>query len=105
MPQFGSTDGYDTVALITGPSHVLLGIRFSETPVASFELAKRPAIGTCSGAALDEARIINAINAGLAAAVAEIGSPRFVSGAFYIADDSPRYDLYQRCAYLLASRR
>ena len=58
MPQFGYKDGFDTVSLIAGPSHVFLGIRFGEGPS---ELVKGPSIGTCQHGVLDEARIRDAI--------------------------------------------
>ena len=105
MPQFGHQDGFDTVSYITGPSHVLLGIHFSTEPVASLELTKRQRIGSCSHGPLDEARIIESIQAGVAAANAETGANLFAAKAFYVEDDSPRYTLFERCAYVLALRR
>jgi len=58
MPEFGHQNGFDTVALVTGPSHVLLGIRFSEEPTTSFELIKRPRVIACDHEPLDERRIV-----------------------------------------------
>lgn len=105
MPQFGHQDGFDTVAYITGPSHLLLGIRFSDQGSESIELIKRPRSGTCSPGPLDERRIAEAIRAGVAAANAETGAGLAVAQAFYVERDTPRYDLYQWCAYQLALRR
>jgi hypothetical protein len=105
MPQFGHKDGFDMVALITGPTHVLLGIRFTDAPSTSIELVKRPRVGTCDHGPLDEERITEAIRAGVAAANAETGALLGVAQAFYIQNDSPDYQLFQRGAYLLASRR
>jgi hypothetical protein len=105
MPQFGHQDGFDTVSLITGPSHVLLGIRFADAASAAIELIKRPQVGTCDHGPLDEARIAESIQAGIAAANAETGARHSAAQAFYVENDSPRYELYERCAYLLASRR
>ncbi|HQY87936.1 MAG TPA: hypothetical protein PK402_04710 [Tepidisphaeraceae bacterium] len=102
MPQFGHQDGFDVVALITGPSHVCLGIRFGD---GHFELIKRQRVSECHHGALDEVQIVKAIQAGIALANSETGEALKAEAAFYIEDDSPRYDLFTRCAYLLASRR
>lgn len=105
MPQFGHQDGFDTVALITGPTHVLLGIRFTDAAPTSIELIKRARVGTCNHGPLDERRIEEAIRAGVAEANAETGARLSVAQAFYVEDDSPDYRLFQRAAHLLASRR
>src|SRR5437868_49693 len=102
MPQFGHKDGFDTVALITGPSHVSLGIRFGEGPV---ELVKRPPIGSCQHGVLDEARILEAVRCGLAKANAEGGTSLEAVAVLYVENDSPCYEMFERCAYLLGSRR
>jgi hypothetical protein len=73
MPQFGHKDGFDTVSLITGPSHVFLGIRFGDGPA---ELVKQPPIGSCQHGVLDEARIREAVRSGLAKANAEASRVR-----------------------------
>lgn len=104
MPQFGQQDGFQTVAYTAGPAHVLLGLRFDDGEQRTFELVKRPAIGACDHGQLDEARIAKAVVAGVARANAETGAVRSIVRAFYVENDSPRYDLYEHCAYLLASR-
>ena len=102
MPQFGHEDGFDTVSLITGPSHVFLGIRFGDGPL---ELKKRPPIGSCQHGVLDEARIRDAVRSGLSKANAEGGTSLDAAAVLYVENDSPRYQMFERCAYLLASRR
>jgi hypothetical protein len=102
MPQFGHKDGFDTVSLITGPSHVFLGIRFGDGPV---ELVKQPPIGSCQHGVLDEARICKAVRSGLAKANAEGRTSLEAASVMYVENDSPRYDMFERCAYLLALRR
>lgn len=102
MPQFGYKDGFDTVSLITGPSHVFLGIRFGDGPV---KLVKQPPIGKCQHSALDESRICEAVRSGLAKASAEGRISLDVAAVMYVENDSPRYEMFERCAYLLASRR
>lgn len=103
MPQFGHQDGFDIVSLITGPSHVLLAIRFGGASSASFELIKRPRVGTCDHEPLDESMIVEAIHSGVAAANARHGARLTVAAACYVEDDSPQYELFRRCAFLLAS--
>src|SRR4051812_39075145 len=102
MPQFGHQDGFDTVALITGPSHVFLGIRFGAGPS---RLMKRPPVGACQHGVLDEARILEAVRSGLAKANAEGGTSLKAAAVLYVENDSPRYEMFERCAYLLASRQ
>ena len=105
MPQFGHQDGFDTVSYITGPSHVMLGIRFADEPVTGIRLVKRPRVGACDHGQLDEVRIIESIRAGIAAANDQTGARQSAVEAFYVENDSPHYELYERCAYLLAMRR
>jgi hypothetical protein len=82
MPHFGHQDGFDTVSYITGPSHVRLGIRFSEGPATSIELIKRPRVWAWDHGPLDEERIVESIRAGVAAANAETGARLAVAQAF-----------------------
>jgi hypothetical protein len=107
MPQFGHQNGFDTVSIITGPAHVLLGIRFSDSPTElPFVLSMRPAKRTCCGLApLDADQIREAIVAGVAKAATEGNRPCFIAEAFYIESDSPKYGLYRHAAELLALRR
>ena len=105
MPQFGHQHGFDTVSIITGPSHVLLGIRFSEEPAVTMDVIRRPHVGGCGHGPLDEERIRESILAGVATANAKTGAKLTVGQAFYVENDSPRYDLFQQCAFLLASKR
>ena len=102
MPQFGHKDGFDTVSLITGPSHVFLGIRFGDGPV---ELVKQKPIGSCQHGVLDKARIREAVRSGLAKANAEGGPLLDAAAVMYVENDSPQYEMFEHCAYLLASRR
>ena len=104
MPRFGEQDGFQTVAYITGPSHVTLGLRFGTSASERLSLHKRPALGTCTHGLIDEEQVDRAIHAGVARANAESGATVAVSEAFYVENDSPRYALYQHCAYLLALR-
>jgi len=104
MPHFRYQHGFDTVSIITGPSHMLLGIRFSEEPAVTMELIRRPHVGGCGHGILDENRIRESILAGIAAANAKTGAKLTVGQAFNIENDTPRYDLFEHCAFLLASK-
>lgn len=56
--------------------------------------------GHCDHGPLDESRIRETVMAGVAAA----GVPLHPLEIVYTEGDSPRYELYQHCGYLLAQR-
>lgn len=100
MPTF-TEDGERTfVSYITGPSHVRLGLRFGDAPVATPALVRQPPMGSCSHGEIDELSLIEAVRAGVVAVSPEL----HVVEIFYVADDSPRYSLFSQCAKLLAER-
>jgi len=100
MPVF-TTDGHrHFVSIITGPSHVRLGLRFVTDPLASPSVVREPPIGLCGHGELDETAIVSAVASG----IAEVSCSLFASEIIYIADDSPRYALYAQCAKLLAEQ-
>ena len=96
-----TTDG-DThfVSIVTGPSHVRLGLRFTDSRVEKPAMVRRPAVGNCDHGALDEAEIASAVASG----IADVSLVIYAAEIIYVADDSPRYSLYARCAQLLAQR-
>jgi hypothetical protein len=96
--QIGRIDDLHTVSCITGPSHVWLGLVFSDIPKSAPELVERPAIGNCHYGRLDVARILAAVREGIADANVGLFPDRIE----YVANDSPRYDLYRHCAESLA---
>ena len=99
MPGFTQKDGRFFVAYITGPSHVLLGIAFGQVrsePV----MIRQSKSHYCDHVPLDERRIREAVITGVAAADSKL----YPSEIIYIEDDSPRYEVYQHCAFLLAQR-
>lgn len=102
MPTHGHFDGFDTVSLVTGPSHVFLGIKFGN---GQPELIKRPPIGSCHHGVLDEERILEAVNSGLARANTECNTSLNAAGVLYVENDSPRYEMFERCAYLIGTRQ
>jgi hypothetical protein len=100
MPTFTTIGPRHFVSLVTGPSHVRLGVRFSTSPVASPSVVREAPISGCGHGELDEVVIVNAVLAG----IAEVSSSLFAAEVIYVADDSPQYSLYTRCAKLLADR-
>jgi hypothetical protein len=67
-------------------------------------LVQEPPVGGCHHAPLEEARIRKAVLDGVAEARQTAGFSLYAAEILYVADDSPRYDIYQHCAYLLAQR-
>ncbi len=62
MPIFTSDGTRVYAAYITGPSHILLGLQFSDSRVDSPVIVREPAIGrTCHDATLEEARLVEAV--------------------------------------------
>jgi hypothetical protein len=100
MPMFGRLGDLHTVSYITGPSHVWLGIAFSQSPIPTAKVVMRPAIGDCNHGRLDTQQIQAAVSDGVADA--RVGL--FVDRIEYVTNDSPRYDLYRDCARMLAER-
>jgi hypothetical protein len=99
MPGFMRKEDTFYVSYITGPSHVLLGLEFGEVAVSP-NVHCEAAQGSCRHGALDELRIVDAVLEGVAEAGVHLRPTKVV----YVENDSPRYDLYKYCAYLLAKR-
>lgn len=100
MPIF-TTDGTRVfAAYITGQSHILLGLQFSESTAVSPVIVRKPAIGGCRHEPLDEGRVVDAVLRG----VADVGPDLGVSEIVYVEDDTPNYGLYVRAAADLAQR-
>lgn len=101
MPQFSTKDGRHYVSYITGPRHVLLGVRFSDQPTTP-TMIKQPPIGNCFHDHLDEDKIREAVRSGLEAFERETGTKAWVSEIVYVENDSPYYELFGYCSLLLA---
>ena len=99
MPTFARKKDRYFVSYITGPSHVLLGLSFGPAGTQPVVVRQsRPS--RCDHGPLDESRIREAVMAG----VAEAGVQLHPAEIVYCEGDSPRYELYQRCGYVLAQR-
>lgn len=98
MPQFGRKGDLFTVAYITGPRHLWLGLKFSPVPVERPTVVKQPRIGTCDHGKIDELLLLDAV----VTACADHGfHPERIE---YVENDSPIYSLYAHCARLLMER-
>lgn len=104
MPQFIKKDGCHYVAYITGPRHILLGVRLGRTPAVGPTVVKQGAIGECNHVAIDEALLVHAVTEGVREGVEESGYEVSISEIVYVENDSPAYDLYQNCARLIVLR-
>ncbi len=105
MPSF-TTDGHrNFVSYISGPSHVLLGVEWTEEPGGTPILERLAPLGDCRHGELSEARILAAVTEGIAEANRGCGVAYHPSRILYVANDSPRYDLFRHCATLLVQRR
>ena len=89
------------ISYITGPSHVRVGVEWAEQPMQTTAIFKLPAIGDCEHGKLSEVHIIQAVLTGVADACRELGVSYHVRSIHYVANDSPRYDLYRYCSSLL----
>jgi len=99
MPQYLRKDDKYFVSYVTGPSHVLVGVSFGAAD-ASPDIHRQSRLAQCDHGSLDEARILEAVAAGVAAANVEL----HLASVFYFEGDSPSYDLYKHCGKLLAQR-
>jgi len=99
MPIFSRKNGRYFVSYVTGPSHVLLGLSFG-SPSTQPVIVRLARAGHCDHGPLDEARIREAVMAGVATASVQLHPVEIV----YCEGDSPRYELYRRCGYVLAQR-
>ena len=98
MPQFGRNGNLHTVAWITGPTHLWLGLQFAREVVPEPVIVRRPAIGSCDHGAIDPVQLVSAVVAG----AREHGlHPAHIE---YVENDSPDYGAYAHCARLLAER-
>jgi hypothetical protein len=103
MPQYSQKDGRFCISYVTGPSHVWLGLSFSAV-ARPISVVRYPAVGQCTHGVLDESRLIDVVIEGVSDAGKETGSRLAIAELAYVSDDTPSYDLYRHCGYLIAKR-
>jgi hypothetical protein len=102
MPSFSEHEGRYFVQYVTGPSHLSLGLCFSEAPNIPI-IVRKSSIGECLHKT-DENKIVEAVLAGVKEANQKLKKTLYVSEIIYVENDTPRYELYKYCTYLLAKR-
>jgi hypothetical protein len=101
MPTYMKDGERHFVSLITGPSHVLLGVEFSTVPVETPRVVRKPAVGEGVHSKIDETALVSAVQSG----IAEVSDNLHVAEIVYVDNDSPHYSLFSQCAKLLAERQ
>lgn len=101
MPTYMKDGERHFVSLITGPSHVRLGVEFSTVPVETPRVVCESAIGERVHGKIDETALVSAVRSGIAEVSANLHPAEIV----YVDNDSPRYSLFSQCAKLLAERQ
>ena len=101
MPRFTRSGRFHGVSIITEPEHVFLLVVFSPSPVVEPALLTLPASGARSCNSIEPERVCAAVCEAAQAANAELGSAFFPVEIAFVPSDTPRYDLFGRCATLL----
>lgn len=105
MPSYWTDGGCYFVSYITGPAHVLLGLRLwrggGEAHVA---MTRRPAVGQCGCGPVDEEQVRGAVLTGITSANTALETDWQPTEIVYVEDDTPRYSLYSHCAALIVER-
>ena len=99
MPSFLLRDGRHYVSYITGPTHTLLGVKFTDQPCQP-NMVKHKAVSGAPHEQLDESRIAMAVEEVLIE-LRQNGAPVFAAEIAYVEDDSPRYTAFKIAATLL----
>jgi hypothetical protein len=100
MPSYVFKNGRHYVSYITGPTHILLGLRFC-TAAGTVNMVKVPPVGTAPYVPVDEASVRSAVEEALSEFRIS-GANVFVSEVVYVEDDTPRYNHFKIAAALLA---
>lgn len=101
MPSYTKSEDSYRVSYITGPQHVLLGLRFDETVCNKVELVSLGISGACNHGELDTRKIRTRVMEGISKANTEFKTNYILGRIEYVENDSPNYSLYGHCAYLI----
>lgn len=99
MPAFLKKGERYFIAVITGPSHVLLGLSLGPAGAVPVVIRDVPT-GLAPHELLDESRLRDVVMQGVAGSETGLHPAEIVYGA----GDPPDYPLFHRCAFLLAER-
>ncbi len=100
MPQYTKSGKSYRASYITGPQHILLGLLFGESK--NIALTSLGTLGECNHGTLNLKRIRNSVIEGVAKANSSFGTNYMVSEIEYVENDSPNYELYAHCVFLIA---
>ena len=102
MPGFFKKGEQFIVTVVTGPAHVYLGLKFGDCDDFDIQVVSSPPVGACIHGELDKSKIIQYSLEGVETANKKLDGQLRIAEIQYIKDDSPRYDIYRRCAFLIA---
>ncbi|MBU2709024.1 hypothetical protein KCM76_23715 [Zooshikella marina] len=102
MPGYYKKGNRYIVTMITGPAHVYLGLKFGSEEPNSIKVIKTGSTDVRLNGSLDEEEIIKHSLEGVATANGKLNGELEIVELEYVANDSPRYDIYRRCAFLIA---
>ena len=83
-------------AIITGPRHALLCLKFAASEVDVVEVVKLPPVDEHDHGEIDENKLVEVVTE----VAGQYGL--FVRYVEYVEKDTSSYDLYRRCARLIA---
>ena len=103
MPDYGRYGSFNGVSICTGPGHVRLAISFASSRAqGKMTLTALPPVGACDHGEIDELRLRESVLEGIRSASNESGTLLQPAEVHYVANDTPRYDMFCRAAYLIA---
>ncbi len=101
MPQYLKNNDKYIITYITGPRHVALGIALTLDNAAMVTVVKKKVTASGEHGNLDEKALEKSVIEGVIKANNEFSTGFSVSEIDCIENDSPAYELYSRCAYLI----
>ncbi len=101
MPQYIKSGNTYRISYITGPKHIILGLLLDEGKINDVVITSLGTAGTCNHGALDLGRIKERVIEGVAKANESFGTTYTVNEIEYVENDTPDYNLYAYCAFLI----
>jgi tRNA G37 N-methylase Trm5 len=101
MPQYVKSGDSYRISYITGPKHILLGLILAEESASDVAITSLGTTGTCNHGTLNLERIKDRVIEGVAKANESFGTTFKVKEIEYVENDTPDYNLYAYCAFLL----
>jgi hypothetical protein len=102
--QFSKVGDRLQASRITGPTHNFLGLRVDVAMPERLLIARLQPIGKRGPSGIDEAKLVEAVMAGVARANSENGTSWHIVEITYVEDDTPVYGQYEICAHAIVQR-